>query len=137
MESNLATTNLLLGIMAVVSVLEGLVIIGIGIAGFVTYKRVSELVATVEAKHVTPAMGRVNAILDDVQRVTNTVRAETDRVDHAIHSTMDRIDDTAYRVRSTVRTKTSHIVGIVRGVRVMIEALLHDNSRNQSSATQN
>src|SRR6266850_795117 len=114
MEANLGTTNLLLGIMAAMSVLEGLVIIGIAVASFVMYRRVAEVVATVEAKHVTPAMGRLNAILDDVQSVTNTVRSETDRVDHAIHSTMDRIDDTAYRVRSNVRAKTSHIVGIVR-----------------------
>ena len=135
MEPNLGTTNLLLGIMAAVSLLEGLVIIGIGVAGFVMYKRVSELVSTLEAKHVAPAMVRVNAILDDVKGVTNTVRAETERVDHAIHSTMDRIDDTADRMRSNVRAKTSRIIGVIRGARAMIEALLHSASRHQPSAT--
>ena len=135
MEPNLGTTNLLLGIMAAVSLLEGLVIIGIGVAGFVMYKRVSELVSTLEAKHVAPAMVRVNAILDDVKDVTNTVRAETERVDHAIHSTMDRIDDTADRVRSNVRVKTRRIIGVIRGARAVIEALLHGASRHQPSAT--
>jgi hypothetical protein len=38
MEANLATTNLLLGIMAAVSVLEALVIIGIGVAGYLVYR---------------------------------------------------------------------------------------------------
>ena len=137
MEPNLGTTNLLLGIMAAVSLLEGLVIIGIGIAGFVMYKRVAELVATLEAKHVAPTMVRVNTILDDVQSVANTVRAETDRVDHAIHSTMDRIDDTADRVRSNVRAKTSHIIGVIRGARAVIEALLRSASRHQPSAASN
>jgi hypothetical protein len=69
-------------------------------------------------------MVRVNAILDDVKGVTRTVRDETERVDHAIHSTMDRIDDTADRVRSNVRAKTSRLIGILRGARVAIETLL-------------
>ena len=39
MAPELGTTNLLLGIMAAVSVLEALVIIGMGIAGFMVYKK--------------------------------------------------------------------------------------------------
>ena len=35
MSGELGTTNLFLGIMAVVSILEGLVIVGMGVAGFV------------------------------------------------------------------------------------------------------
>ena len=53
------------------------------------------------------------------------VKEETERVDHAIHTTMDRVDDTADRVRSNVRAKTSRIVGMVRGARVAIESMLH------------
>ena len=44
MSGELGTTNLLLGIMAAVSVLEALLIIGIGVAGFMVYRRVMELV---------------------------------------------------------------------------------------------
>ncbi len=39
MSGELGTTNLLLGIMAAVSVLEALVIIGMGVAGFMVYGR--------------------------------------------------------------------------------------------------
>ena len=131
MEPNLGTLNLLVGIIAVVNVLEALVFIGVGIAAFVIYKRVSELVTTLEAKHVAPAMVRVNAILDDVNGVTSKVREETERVDQAIHSTMDRIDDTADRVRWNVRAKTSRLIGIIRGVRVVIEELLQPRTQNQ------
>ena len=45
MTGELGTTNLLLGIMAAVSVLEALVIIGLGVAGFMAYRKVMELVA--------------------------------------------------------------------------------------------
>jgi len=77
MTPDLHTTNLLLGIMAGVSVLEALVIIGVGIAGFMAYRQVMALVEKVtgiaqgiEARQVAPVMLRVNAILDDVKDVT-------------------------------------------------------------------
>ena len=124
MSGELGTTNLLLGIMAAVSVLEALAIIGMGVAGFTVYKRVMELVAGLETRQVAPAMIRVNAILDDVKGVTAKVRQETERVDHAIHTTIDRIDDTAERVRSNVREKTSRVVGFIRGLRVALESVM-------------
>jgi hypothetical protein len=133
MSGELGTTNLLLGIMAAVSVLEALVIIGMGVAGFRAYRNVMVLVDGIETRQVAPAMARVNAILDDVKTVTATVKEETERVDHAIHIAMDRIDDTADRMRSNVRAKTSAVVGFVRGLRVAIEWMLH--SRHQTHET--
>jgi len=124
MDGNLGTTNLLLGIMAVVSVLEALLLIGMSIAGFIAYRRVMEVVNVLESKHVAPAMIRVNAILDDVKGVTAKVKEETERVDHAIRTTIDRVDDTADRMRWNVRAKTSRVVGFVRGLRVALEGLL-------------
>ena len=124
MSGELGTTNLLLGIMAVVSVLEALAIIGMGVAGFTVYRKVMELVAGLETRQVAPAMIRVNAILDDVRDVTSKVREETVRVDHAIHTTIGRIDDTAERMRSNVREKTSRVVGFIRGLRVALESVM-------------
>ena len=136
MTPELGTTNLLLGIMAAVSVLEALVIIGMGIAGFMVYKKVMVLVDQgmvlaqgIEARQVAPAMLRVNAIHDDVRGVTAKVKEETERVDHAIHSTIDRIDDTADRVRTNVRAKTSSLVAFVRGARMAVESALRSEVR--------
>jgi hypothetical protein len=129
MAGELGTTNLLLGIMAAVSVLEALVVIGIGVAGFMAYKKVMEVVTSIEARQVAPAMVRVNAILDDVKAVSAKVKEETERVDQAIHTTMDRIDTTADRVRSNVRAKTSRFVGFIRGLRVAIEGMLQSEAR--------
>jgi hypothetical protein len=134
MAANLGTTNLLLGIMAAVSVLEALVIIGVGIAAFMVYRRVMGLVKGIEARQIAPTMGRVNAILDDLKQVSAKVKEETDRVDLAIHRTMERVDDTADRVRSSVRAKTSWVVGVIRGLRVAIEGVLHSDSRHEPPA---
>ena len=131
MSGEFGTTNLLLGIMAAVSVLEALVVIAMGIAGFMVYRRITTLVDSgmmlaqgIEARQVAPAMLRINAILDDVKGVTGKVKEETERVDHSIHSTIDRIDDTAGRVRSSVRAKTDAIAAFVRGARSMVEGML-------------
>ena len=124
MTADLATTNLLLGIMAAVSLLEALALIGAGIAAFMLYRRVMALVNGVETRHVAPAMARLNAILDDLKGVSATVKDETTRVDYAIRSTIERVDDTADRVRSNVRAKTSYVIGFVRGLRAAIEAMV-------------
>jgi len=130
MTGNLETTNLLLGIMAVVSVLEGLLVIGAGIAVYAAYRRVMTLIEGLETRQVAPAMARVNAILDDMKSVSAKVKEESERVDHAIRSTIDRVDVTADRVRSNVRAKTSWIIGMMRGLRVTIEEVLHSDSRH-------
>ena len=132
MQADFGTTNLLLGIMAVVSVIEALVVIGIGVAGWMMYRQVMQLIDGLEQRHIVPLRTRVDAILDDVKGVTETVKEETDRVDHAIRTTMDRVDDTADRVRANVRQKTSRVVGFVRGMRAVIEEILR--SRHQPPA---
>jgi len=125
MEGNLGTTNLLLGIMAAVSVLEALLLIGVGVAGFLIYRRVMALINELEARQVAPAMARVNAILDDVKQVSTKVKEEAERVDTALRTTMDRVDDTAERVRSNVKVQTGRLVGILRGARVALETMMN------------
>lgn len=131
---DLSTTNLLLGIMAVVSVLEGLVLIGLGVGGFLAYRRVMQLMAELEARQVAPLRQKVEAILADVQAVTARVTEQTERVDHAISGTIDRVDETAERVKDSVVDKVNSAVGVFRGVRAAIMAVLGSDSRHEPSA---
>ncbi len=133
---DLGTTNLLLGIMAVVSVIELLIVIAVGVACYVAYRRVMELVNGLEQRQVAPAMARVNAILDDVKDISAKVKEETARADQAIRTTMGRVDDTVDRVRTNVRAKTSWIVGVMRGARVAVENMFYTDghgNRQQSN----
>ena len=126
---DLHTTNVLLGIMAAVSVLEALVVIGAAIGGFLAYRRVMQLVTDLEMRQVAPLREKVDAILVDVKAVTARVSQQTERVNHAITGTMDRVDDTAHRVRSSMRDKVAQATGIVRGVRAILMSVLHQDSR--------
>jgi hypothetical protein len=124
MEPNLGTTNLLLGIMAAVSLLEALVLIGAGVAGFLAYRRVTQLVTDLEARQIAPLREKVEAILVDVKTVTSRVSQQTERVDHAISGTMERVDETAERVRHSVRDKVNQATGVVRGIRAVVASVL-------------
>ena len=74
-------------IMAVVSVLEALLLIGIGVGGFMVYRRVMQLVTDLEARQIAPLREKVDAILGDVKSVTARVNSEAERVDqrHSRH----------------------------------------------------
>ena len=117
-----------LWIMAVVSVLQALLLIGIGVAGYLVYSRVMKLAADLEARQIAPIREKVDAILADVHGITARVNQQTERVDEAITGTIDRIDDTAARVRAGVFYRVNRMAGVVRGVRAVIMALLHSES---------
>ncbi|HEX6976283.1 MAG TPA: hypothetical protein VF147_17870 [Vicinamibacterales bacterium] len=125
MDPNLGTTNVLLAIMAAVSVLEALLLIGIGVGGFMVYRRVMQTVTELEARQIAPLREKVDAILVDVKTVTARVSQQTERVDHAISGTMERVDVTAERVKSSVVDKVNQAVGVARGVRAVIMAVLN------------
>jgi hypothetical protein len=125
MSSELGTTNLLLAILAAVSVLEALLLIGVGIAVVSTYRRLMRLMGEFEIRHLMPVMARFDGILDDVKGVTATIREETERVDHAIHASINRIDDTADRVRSNMRAVATAALGVVRTVRGALQGTRH------------
>ncbi len=132
---DLHTTNVLLGIMAAVSVLEALLIIGMAVGGFLAYKRVMQLVTDLEARQIAPLRLKVDAILADVQSVTARVSQQSERVDHAISGTMGRVDETAERVKGSVRDKVSQAVGVVRGVRAMLASFMRSDHGHEPPAT--
>lgn len=134
MDVNLDTTNLLLGIMAAVSVLEALLLIGLGIGGFIVYRRVMQVVADLEARQIAPLREKVDGILVDVKTITARVSQQTERVDHAISGTMDRVDVTAERVKSSVADKVNQAVGVARGVRAVIMTVLGPGARHEPPA---
>jgi hypothetical protein len=131
---DLHTTNLLLGIMAAVSVLEALLLIGMGIGGYIVYGRVTTLVTDLEARQIAPLREKVDAILADVKSVTARVSQQTERVDQAISGTMGRVDETAERVKGSVRDKVNQAVGVVRGIRAILASLMRGAERDDPPA---
>ena len=128
MGGDLSALSVPLWVMAVVSMLEALLLIGMGVGGYLLYSRATTLIADLETRQIAPLREKVDAILADVKGITARVGQQTERVDHAITGTIDRVDDTAQRVRMGVHDKVSQAAGVVRGVRAVIMSLLHKES---------
>ena len=81
MAVDLTTTNVLLGILATVSVLEAMAVVGLFIGGYVLIRRMAKVIAGIEERQVAPAAARVNDILDDVKSVTGFAKSSAERAD--------------------------------------------------------
>ena len=128
MLGDLSSLSLPLWIMAVVSLLQALLVIGMAVGGYLFYSRVTTLMADLEKRQIAPMREKVEAILTDVKAITARVSQQTERVDQAITGTIDRVDDTAHRVRLGVNDKVNQVAGVVRGVRAVVMSLLHKES---------
>lgn len=91
MTGNFATTNVLLGIMAAVSVLEALAVIGLFLGAFLLYRRILDVIGGIEERQVAPAFARVNAILDDIKDVTSTAKEEAGRVEWVVSRVINSV----------------------------------------------
>ena len=121
---NLETTNWLIGVIAVATALQTLLILGGAIVAFRFVRQMQATVADLEIRHIAPLRHQVDGILQDVQTIAARVSNQTERVDRAIAGTIDRVDETTERVRDSVRDKVAQATGVVRGIRAIITSLL-------------
>jgi hypothetical protein len=82
---------MLLGIMAAVSLLEALAVIGLFVGAFLIYRHFLRAIHGIEERQVAPAAARVNAILNDIKAVTSTVKEGSGRVEWAVVWVIDAI----------------------------------------------
>jgi hypothetical protein len=101
MEATLTTTNVLLGVIAAVSLLEGLAVIGFFLGAFLLYRRMVHIIGGIEERQVAPTAARVNAILDDIKGVTSTVKDEAGRAEWVVSHLVDSVQ--RWRRKATAR----------------------------------
>ena len=109
---NLATTNIWLAILAIVSLLEFLMICAAGLFAYRAYRQVMGIVENVERMHIAPVHARVDAMLDEVQ-------AMVDRVKHTQASVAGALKHAAgagLTIAGTVKARTWPIAGIISGI---------------------
>lgn len=140
MEGNLDTTNLLLGIMAAVSVLQAVVLVGLGVFGFRLYRQTLQAIQDIEQRHVVPLaaqvsllISRVDAVVGDVKEVTSRLTRQTERVDSAIDHTIHRVDETAGRVRDSIGVRMYQLMGLVHGITTAVQGLFTGRRRSSEA----
>jgi hypothetical protein len=89
MMPNLGTTNLLLGILAAVSLLEAFAFFGVFLAAYLVFRRIMRVLKGIEGRQVAPTAARVSAILQDVKDVTATVKAQATLLESRLGGVVD------------------------------------------------
>jgi ElaB/YqjD/DUF883 family membrane-anchored ribosome-binding protein len=104
------TTNLILGIMAAVSVLQFLMLITALIIGLRAYRRLTERFDVFEQERLAPIADKAQAVMQDVQRLTSQVATQTERVEQALSQTAERFEERAERVKAKVHRRVMPMV---------------------------
>jgi hypothetical protein len=99
-DSSLGTTNLLLGVMAAVSVLQAIVLTGVAIAAWKVYVKSLEGLADAR-RQIEPVVARVTELTERVEEIAGDVRNVTSRAASV----------------AVVARRTLRAYGIARGLR--------------------
>jgi len=126
--TDLTMTNVWLGVLAVISLIEFLMIAAAGLLAYKAYRQVMSVVDNVERVHIAPLRARVDAILDEVEAITGKVKQAQNSVTAVLHGAAHA----GNAVAGTVKSKTWPIIGLIRGVRVAANAILDKNGKGGS-----
>ncbi len=129
---NLNTTNVLLGIMAVVSVLQLLLLLIGGYKALKLYSRAMQTVTEIERRQVAPLVSRVNLLMGSVDEILGDVKGITSRVGHQtarVSSAIVRADETADRVKTSLAYPAQRVMALVHGVRAAFGTLVNGYRR--------
>ena len=127
---NFETTNWLLGVVAVASAVQALLLIGLTIAGYRLFRQVGDIAQTLEARveplrrQMDGVLTQMDGVLGEVHAITSRISHQTERVDHAISGTIERVDETAEHLVHRVRDKVAQATGVVRGIRAAVATVL-------------
>jgi hypothetical protein len=115
----LETTNFWLAVIAIVSVLQILALVGGAWFSYHLYVKTTRVANELESRYLMPLNTRVNRILDEAEDIAGRVKdAET-----AVRNRIRHVADSGNVAVAAVRARSWPLVGILRGVRVAMDVL--------------
>jgi len=124
--ADLTTTNTWLGILAIVSLVEFLMLVVAGILAYRLYSRAITTLETVERVHIAPLRARVDGILDEVETVTAKVKYAQEVVTDAVR----HVTGTGHVVAGAVKSKTWPIIGILQGIKTAASTVMRNGRKD-------
>jgi hypothetical protein len=123
---DLTWTNTWLGIMALISLIQFLIVCAAGFLAFRMYQKAMTAIETVERLHIAPLRARADGILDEVQVMTGKLRQAQETVSEAfLH-----VAGTGSAVAGAVKSKTWPIVGIFQGLKSVATSIMGNGRRD-------
>ena len=125
---DLTWTNTWLGILAVISLIQFLILCVAGFLAYRMYQKAMTTIETVERVHIAPLRVRVDSLLDQVQLMTDKVRHAQESVSDALR----HVTGTGSAVAGAVKSKAWPLIGIVQGLKSVANTMMgngrHDHT---------
>ena len=128
---DLTTTNLWLGILAIVSLIEFLMICVAGFFAYRVYQKLMVTIETVERVHIAPLHARADSVLDEVQRITDKVRHAQDSVSDALR----HVAGTGNAVAWAVKSRTWPILGVLQGLKSAASTVMKNGRKGGADSS--
>ena len=127
-SADLGTTNSWLAVIAIASLVQSLVIIGLVVAMFRLLRKTESAITDLKREYVEPISARANKVIGEVEDALARFRSMDDRVSGALHRTTEGLS----AVATVARRRFWPVVGAVRGLRAIAKAI--GDRRRQSVA---
>lgn len=118
-SADLGTTNIWLALIAISSVVQLLIVVGLFIAAVRFYRRIEQTVDRIKQEHIAPVSERAHKVIDEVEDVMARVRT----IDDDVRRTITRVGDGVGVATSAVRDKFWPVLGLLRGLKAGIATL--------------
>ena len=126
--ADLTWTNTWLGILAVISAIQFLIMCAAGFLAYRMYQKTMTTIETVERVHIAPLRARVDSVLDQVQLMTAKVGHAQESISDALH----QVTGAGSAVAGAVKSKAWPIVGIFQGLKSVANTMMgngrHDHT---------
>lgn len=124
--ADLTWTNTWLGILAVISAIQFLIMCVAGFLAYRMYQKAMATIETVERLHIAPLRARVDSVLDQVQLMAHKVGHAQESISDALH----HVTGTGSAIAGAVKSKAWPIVGIFQGLKSVANSMM-GNGRHE------
>ena len=124
---DLTWTNTWLGILAAISLIQFLIMCAAAFLAYRMYQRAMTTLETIERVHVAPLRARVEALLDQVQAMTDKMRHAQETVSDALK----HVTSSGTAMAGAVKSKAWPLVGIIQGLRSMANTVVGNGRHEQ------
>ena len=124
-SADLGTTNIWLAVIAISSVVQLLIVIGVLVGAMRFYRRMEQTIEQISSQHIAPVSARAHEVIDEIEDVLARVRT----FDDDVRRTLSRVGDGVGVATSAVRAKFWPVVGLLRGLKVGLSALARSETK--------
>jgi hypothetical protein len=117
--SDLGTTNVWLAVIAIVSLVQLLLVVGLVVAAIGFFRRIEKTIDRITEQHIAPISARANKVMDDVEDVMARVQS----FDDGMRRTLSKVGAGVSVATLTIGSRFWPVVGVLKGLKAGLASL--------------